>query len=132
MPLLETADSVHVLGITESAATGGPDTSIVAALARHGGRATARSSSAVTGSVGEEILSSIAELGTDLLVMGAVSRGAIARSVIGHTAEKVIDEVECDVFIVKPRGFKSAMPKVRPRRKPVRNDIREFTLRARS
>ncbi|HKQ12681.1 MAG TPA: universal stress protein [Steroidobacteraceae bacterium] len=43
----------------------------------------------------------------DLLVMGAVSRSLLARPVIGSTAERVIDHVDCDVFVVKPAGFKS-------------------------
>jgi universal stress protein E len=43
----------------------------------------------------------------DLLVMGAVSRSLLARPVIGNTAERVIDHVDCDVFVVKPAGFKS-------------------------
>jgi universal stress protein E len=45
--------------------------------------------------------------GADLLVMGAVSRSQIARATIGSTAEAVIDHVDCDLFIVKPAGFKS-------------------------
>ncbi|HKS54843.1 MAG TPA: universal stress protein [Steroidobacteraceae bacterium] len=43
----------------------------------------------------------------DVLVMGAVSRSLLARPIIGSTAERVIDDVDCDVFIVKPAGFKS-------------------------
>jgi universal stress protein E len=43
----------------------------------------------------------------DLLVMGAVSRSLLARPIIGSTAERVIDDVDCDVFVVKPAGFKS-------------------------
>jgi universal stress protein E len=46
-------------------------------------------------------------LGSDVLVMGAVSRTLLARPVIGSTAERVIDHVDCDVFVVKPAGFKS-------------------------
>ncbi len=46
-------------------------------------------------------------LGADLLVMGAVSRSLLTRPVIGNTAERVIDHVECDIFVVKPAGFKS-------------------------
>ena len=38
--------------------------------------------------------------------MGAVSRSLLARPVIGNTAERVIDHVDCDVFIVKPAAFK--------------------------
>jgi universal stress protein E len=26
---------------------------------------------------------------------------------IGHTAERVIDALECDILVVKPRGFKT-------------------------
>lgn len=45
-------------------------------------------------------------LGTNVLVMGAVSRSLLSRPVIGNTAERVIDHVGCDVFIVKPAGFR--------------------------
>lgn len=42
-----------------------------------------------------------------LVVMGAVSRSALARLFIGNTAERVLDRLSCDVLIVKPRGFKT-------------------------
>ena len=42
-----------------------------------------------------------------LVVMGAVSRQGLKRVFIGNTAERVIDKLDCDVLIVKPRGFKS-------------------------
>jgi nucleotide-binding universal stress UspA family protein len=46
--------------------------------------------------------------------VGAVSRSALKRVFIGHTAEQVIDELRCDVLIVKPRGFKSSVaPRIR-------------------
>lgn len=44
---------------------------------------------------------------SDVLVIGAVSRSLLARPIIGSTAERVIDHVGCDVFVVKPAGFKS-------------------------
>ena len=44
---------------------------------------------------------------SDILVMGAVSRSLLVRPVIGSTAERVIDHVDCDVLVVKPAGFKS-------------------------
>lgn len=50
-------------------------------------------------------------LGSDVLVMGAVSRSLLARPVIGSTAERVIDHVDCDVFVVKP-----ARPRARVQR----------------
>jgi universal stress protein E len=42
-----------------------------------------------------------------IVVMGAVSRSALTRLFIGHTAERVLDALECDVLVVKPRGFKT-------------------------
>jgi universal stress protein E len=51
----------------------------------------------------------------DVLVMGAVSRSLIERPVIGSTAERVIDHVDCDVFIVKPAGFRTPVERRRSR-----------------
>lgn len=53
------------------------------------------------------IVSEAKRRGSDLLVMGAVSRSLLVRPVIGSTAERVIDHVDCDVLVVKPAGFKS-------------------------
>jgi universal stress protein E len=41
-------------------------------------------------------------LNASVVVMGAVSRSALERAVIGHTAERVLDALDCDVLIVKP------------------------------
>jgi universal stress protein E len=60
-----------------------------------------------------EIVASAADQGADLLVMGAVSRSGLSH--IGNTAEAVIDGVTCDVLIVKPRGFKSAVVRKGPK-----------------
>lgn len=51
----------------------------------------------------------------DVLLMGAVSRRLLQRPFIGNTAEKVIDQVTCDVFVVKPQGFKSMVSRVQPK-----------------
>jgi len=42
-----------------------------------------------------------------LVVMGAVSRSALQRLLIGNTAERVLDALPCDVLVVKPRGTKT-------------------------
>ncbi|HUN76374.1 MAG TPA: universal stress protein [Steroidobacteraceae bacterium] len=47
------------------------------------------------------------EIGSSIVVMGAISRSGLKRLVIGNTAEKVLDELSCDVLIVKPRAFRS-------------------------
>jgi universal stress protein E len=44
-------------------------------------------------------------LDADIVVMGAVSRSALERMLIGYTAERVLDAVDCDVLIVKPPDF---------------------------
>jgi universal stress protein E len=46
---------------------------------------------------------------TDIVVMGAVSRSFLRRAVIGHTAERLLDVLDCDVLIAKPPGFRSSV-----------------------
>ena len=41
----------------------------------------------------------------DLIVMGTVSRAGIAGLLIGNTAEKVLQQVDCSMLTVKPEGF---------------------------
>jgi universal stress protein E len=41
-------------------------------------------------------------IGASAVVMGAISRSRIDRVMIGSTAERLLDELECDVFIIKP------------------------------
>jgi len=63
----------------------------------------------------EVLISSAAECNADLLVMGAVSRSGLSHVHIGSTAEAVIDGVACDVLIVKPRQFKTTVPRKGPK-----------------
>lgn len=42
-----------------------------------------------------------AQLGADVVVMGAVSRAALRREVIGGTAEGLLKRIGCDVLVVK-------------------------------
>lgn len=59
-----------------------------------------------------EVLAALAkQKKAKVLVMGAVSRSLLMRPVIGSTAERVIDQVDCDVFIVKPAGFRTRVPR---------------------
>jgi universal stress protein E len=55
------------------------------------------------------------KLAADVLVMGGVSRSAAEGAYIGDTAELVLDEVACDVLVVKPRGFRTTVRRRRPR-----------------
>ncbi len=63
----------------------------------------------------ELVSATTAKLRADVLVMGAVSRSAMGSAFIGNTAEAVLDEVTCDLLVVKPRGFRTAVPRRRPR-----------------
>ena len=42
------------------------------------------------------------KIGADFVVMGAVSRSGLKRVFIGNTAERVLDDLPCDVLVVKP------------------------------
>ena len=68
-----------------------------------------------TGTPADELVASAAELKADLLVMGAVSRSGLGHTHIGSTAEAVIDDVTCDVLVVKPRLFKTAVTRKGPK-----------------
>jgi universal stress protein E len=46
------------------------------------------------------------ETGSGIVVMGAMSRSGLRRLVIGNTAERVLDQLACDVLIVKPKQFR--------------------------
>jgi universal stress protein E len=57
-----------------------------------------------------ELLVTLAEkVRADVVVMGAVSRGALKRLVLGSTAERLLDRVPCDVLIVKPNGMSASV-----------------------
>lgn len=53
------------------------------------------------------IPSIVVEKDINLVVMGTVARTGIAGMVIGNTAERILDTVECSVLAVKPEGFVS-------------------------
>lgn len=57
----------------------------------------------------------VGKLQPDVLLMGAVSRSRVGEPFIGTTAERLIDRVTCDVFVVKPAGFKSPVTRRKPR-----------------
>jgi universal stress protein E len=46
-----------------------------------------------------------------IVVMGAISRSGIKRWLIGNTAERILDDLRCDVLIVKPTTFRNRVPR---------------------
>jgi len=61
----------------------------------------------LSGSAAVEIPLAARRLRASLLVMGDMSRRGLQRWFIGDTAERIVDELRCDVLIVKPAGFKA-------------------------
>ena len=58
-----------------------------------------------------ELLMALTEqLRADVVVMGAISRSGLKGLFLGNTAEDVLDRLHCDLVIVKPEGFKPALP----------------------
>jgi universal stress protein E len=55
------------------------------------------------------IVSLARELNADIVAMGALSRSGLARVFIGNTAERVLDDLPCDVLVVKPVAFAKRM-----------------------
>lgn len=59
----------------------------------------------------KEVLSRVAQqCAIDILVMGAVSRSALKRIVIGSTAESVLEHLPCDLMVVKSPNFAELLP----------------------
>jgi nucleotide-binding universal stress UspA family protein len=87
LPLLKDAEQVYILEVKQSAAT--PDTSIAAALARHGIKPFLRSTVEPDSRVGEEIRSLLADEGADLLVMGAYGHSRVREYVLGGATRHI-------------------------------------------
>ena len=56
----------------------------------------------IEGSTRDVLINAVDELNADVVVIGAVARGAIKRMVLGSTAENVLDHIPSDLLIVKP------------------------------
>ncbi len=50
------------------------------------------------------------KIGAGLVVMGAVSRSGLKRLFIGNTAERVLEELPCDVLVIHPKRTKARVP----------------------
>lgn len=56
----------------------------------------------------EELLPAlVTEKGIDILVMGTLARTGIAGLTIGNTAENIVQNLECSLVALKPKGFVS-------------------------
>ncbi len=92
LPILKQAEQVQILEIEEGGRRSSgiaADTSIAASLARHGIKPTVRTSVAGEISVGDEILSRLADMGADLLVMGAYGHSRMRELVFGGVTRHI-------------------------------------------
>jgi nucleotide-binding universal stress UspA family protein len=92
LPILLAAETVHILEIKErrdERAALAPDISIAAALARHGLKPSVHTSALGEIGIGDEILSRLADLGADLLVMGAYGHSRIRELVFGGATRHI-------------------------------------------
>jgi len=55
----------------------------------------------------EAIEATARKIGSGIVVMGAISRSGLSRLLVGNTAERVLDQLRCDVLVVKPRNFRN-------------------------
>lgn len=53
----------------------------------------------------QAVLEGVARLRPGLVVMGTVSRGGIPGLLMGNTAERLIDRIDCALLAVKPKDF---------------------------
>lgn len=51
-----------------------------------------------------------AQTACDIVTMGALSRSGFKRLFIGDTAERLLDDIGCDMLVVKSPGFSSHVP----------------------
>ncbi|MDA0273256.1 MAG: universal stress protein [Proteobacteria bacterium] len=49
----------------------------------------------------------VAKNDIDLLVMGSVARSGLPGLLVGNTAERIVNQVDCSVLVVKPDGWKT-------------------------
>jgi universal stress protein E len=56
----------------------------------------------------EDVISEVAkEIEAELVILGTVGRSGLSATLLGHTAEQVIDQLDCDLLALKPEGFQS-------------------------
>jgi universal stress protein E len=82
----------------------------MATLLRHSGVAASRRYVIATHPI-DAIDTAVRRSRSAMIVMGAISRSGLKRLLIGNTAERILDAIRCDVLVVKPRDFRSRVPR---------------------
>ncbi len=63
------------------------------------------------GPVVADLHEAVERRGIDLLVMGSVSRAGVPGLIVGNTAESVFARVDCPLWVIKPEGWVSPVPR---------------------
>ena len=61
----------------------------------------------IKGMARQEIPNLVKRIDADLIVMGTVARTGIPGFFMGNTAETILNQINCSVLAIKPRGFKT-------------------------
>jgi nucleotide-binding universal stress UspA family protein len=103
LPLIAGAESATVLVVNPSEAPGGdgaePGAAIALHLARHGLRATAEHVVAPQVDDGEMLLNQAADLGADLLVVGAYGHSRLRELVLGGVTRTLLRQMTIPVMM---------------------------------
>ena len=103
LPLLEAAEEVTILVVNPDKGDQDhgeqPGADIALHLARHGVKAKVQRSEVRDITVGEEILSRLADAGSDLLVMGAYGHSRLREVVLGGVTRTLLEEMTVPVLM---------------------------------
>ena len=103
MPFLERAEQVTVMAVNPSSGEGDhgeePGADIALHLARHGVKAEVHQTESPDISVGDELLSRIADDGSDMLVMGAYGHTRLRELVLGGVTRSILEQMTVPVLM---------------------------------
>jgi nucleotide-binding universal stress UspA family protein len=102
MPLLQQADSVRVLTLTGGRGRGAgsqPEVDLATHLARHGVKVEAATLSTADLDVSDALLSTAADHGSDLIVMGAYGRSRMRELILGGTTLNMLRHMTVPLLI---------------------------------
>jgi nucleotide-binding universal stress UspA family protein len=103
LPLLQRADRVTVMVVRPHADSGAhgemPGADIAAYLARHGVKVDVMSEEGEGIDVGELMLSRVADLGSDLIVMGAYSHSRLRQWILGGATRTMLESMTVPVLM---------------------------------
>jgi nucleotide-binding universal stress UspA family protein len=101
IPLLQRADTVHVMAVNPKAGEHGtvPGADIGLYLARHGVRVEVKADHGAEIDVGNELLSRAADLDADLIVMGGYGHSRLEEWVLGGATRTILESMTAPVLM---------------------------------